>query len=478
LLKLARQDNLAPAQLEKMAQIYNTAKNLTFMSKSAQRGGSFSIIDTEDLLAQFTDYTPLRKAAAWSPEPFSKAAGDADSWFDAPAEEPSDFSRFPDVELLEMRTAVKAAAEALPVVETEHDKFAAECVARRNYLTLQQVQDDNREIVYNGFKKLADILRDRDIDFHEVEDDMLSLMGSDVRSTFDVFKNFNPRYAGEEKRASRAMAYDRHDVQALVQEIHDALELFNGASDLLKDAATRVWPPAAGKDHATISFKPDPAPAPPGKHKHHGGGGSGGGMGRPQRNAPIPPSLQAQPQQSGQGGGTKPPVIQVNTGADKSQDGGSKEQSKDKDSPLLGAIDSYIESGRKMTPVRSLHGGIKEILGEAKGRNKDQEMVDRSADDTIHQALLQRLIITDPVLSEADPGQVVDLANSIRSANPSAAKDVNFMRAQLREALQYGALPQHTYKDLIAMRKDLAQAQNAERGNADNEYAGVPVRSK
>jgi hypothetical protein len=54
--------------------------------------------------------------------------------------------------------------------------------------------------------------------------------------------------------------------------------------------------------------------------------------------------------------------------------------------------------------------------------------------------------------------------------NPEVAGDVNLMRHVLREAIQYDALPQHTAKDLIGMRKDRASAEQAERSNARDEY--------
>ena len=68
LLKYASDRNLAPAQLEKMAQIYNTAATLTYLEKSEDRGGSFHVIDTPPLLQEYTAYKPLAKAATETPE--------------------------------------------------------------------------------------------------------------------------------------------------------------------------------------------------------------------------------------------------------------------------------------------------------------------------------------------------------------------------------------------------------------------------
>ena len=87
---------------------------------------------------------------------------------------------------------------------------------------------------------------------------------------------------------------------------------------------------------------------------------------------------------------------------------------------------------------------------------------DTASDDAHSLSGLERLIHTDPIISQADPDDVVNLFNSVRQANPAMAKDVNAMRFALREALQYGALPQHTLKDMLSMRESLAKSRNFE----------------
>ena len=54
-LKFANEKNLAPALLEKLGQVYNTAKTVNYLDKSAaKRGSSFEILDVSDMLETYS----------------------------------------------------------------------------------------------------------------------------------------------------------------------------------------------------------------------------------------------------------------------------------------------------------------------------------------------------------------------------------------------------------------------------------------
>jgi hypothetical protein len=83
---------------------------------------------------------------------------------------------------------------------------------------------------------------------------------------------------------------------------------------------------------------------------------------------------------------------------------------------------------------------------------------------------LQRLMTSDPVISEASPGLVTSLTETILNAAPSLAGDANSLRLVLREGVQYGAIPVHTLAELANLEKTM-QGSSAERGrNADRRY--------
>jgi hypothetical protein len=103
--------------------------------------------------------------------------------------------------------------------------------------------------------------------------------------------------------------------------------------------------------------------------------------------------------------------------------------------------------------------------------NKRQKEVDIAADDVGRVTELQRLLLTDPIIGEADPDSVVSLYNTLAKANPEIVKDKNLLRFALREALQYDAVPLHTYKDLISMGKDRASTQDMTQKLEDRRYS-------
>jgi hypothetical protein len=103
--------------------------------------------------------------------------------------------------------------------------------------------------------------------------------------------------------------------------------------------------------------------------------------------------------------------------------------------------------------------------------NNRQKSIDIAADDVGRVTELQRLLLTDPIVGEADPDTVVSLYNTLAKANPEIVKDKNLLRFALREALQYDAVPLHTYKDLISMGKDRADMQEKMQRLEDRKYS-------
>ena len=57
IIKFAEEKNLAPALMERLGYIYNTAKTINYLDKSAaaDRGQSFAILDVEDMIGKWND---------------------------------------------------------------------------------------------------------------------------------------------------------------------------------------------------------------------------------------------------------------------------------------------------------------------------------------------------------------------------------------------------------------------------------------
>jgi hypothetical protein len=494
LLKFATDENLAPAQLEKMAHQYNTAKTLAYMKKAANRGGSFALVDTEELLGNYTQ----QESKSASVERIS-------DWIDAPSSGISP-SRFPDIELLEMSQALKAAAVTPAAPEmTEAEKYANDLAARRNGETLLQVRDDHNAMAWEAFDKFATTLHEREIPFAEVEDDMLCIMGKKATLVLPALTFFMEK-AGRhidrmEKPALRKLARDRHGVLPILNEAWEALNIVEGINGLLKAAGPGATADvdqdqdydrelekvqAAAAAELMEQERARGSSATPTEPEPKGDPNLGSTNSRPGVSSSTPPPLDPTENSRDSSGTKKKPKSR--DGDDKSPKGdggasggdGPRGDGKELE-PLKGELgkgwDSYLDWGKKLRPLQDPLKGVQDMVGLAQpGSNKRQEKIDTAHDDAAFQTGVERLIHTDPILSEADPAMVTDLANSIRSTNPQAALDLNYLKFTLREAIQYGALPHHTTKDLLTMRKELAQAQDAEGKNSQRLYGGAEAK--
>ena len=73
IIKFAKEKNLAPALVERLGYIYNTAKTINYLDKSASndRGQSFAILDVEDMLNEYTTKQATNDEHKYSDDGFS-----------------------------------------------------------------------------------------------------------------------------------------------------------------------------------------------------------------------------------------------------------------------------------------------------------------------------------------------------------------------------------------------------------------------
>jgi len=102
--------------------------------------------------------------------------------------------------------------------------------------------------------------------------------------------------------------------------------------------------------------------------------------------------------------------------------------------------------------------------------NAAQRDLDEQLGDIERTVNIRRLILTDPVLRELPPEKVVSVYNSIAQANPEAAEDPNLMKLALREAVSYEGLTTDSYKQLVDTRKAKLQGDKAKRDNDSDDY--------
>jgi hypothetical protein len=439
MLKFAAANNLAPALLEKLAQVYNSAKTLNFIEKAANRGATFKVVDADALMRKYTAVDAVEKAAEvneWIDRPTEKSAGltvtIGDRWPTATATHP-ELSAPLENHLGAKRANAKAELRARSNAQTTEENY-------------RQVVFDLSENINDQVTKIAERIRVLpDFDFTQLEADALGLHGVAVKEACDLLSSRLTRRHFRHKRASAGgparLVRDQHGLVAAIAALQDAVELHKSAASLeseyIKASAapatlerqTKATVPTLTENTDTKEEKA-PAPASDGKAKDT------------KEKRPAEGDKSSAPPAQGSGAPAKPGP-----------------------SLLAGAMNNIPAAPEPVTMMQNL---VREALPT---RNTGQQKVDRDFEDLQSQIVVERLLMTDPILTAADPQVVVSLANSIRTQAPHVARDINAMRFALREAVQYNALPTHSVKDLAGIEKTRVDTTGEQTSQDKDRYA-------
>lgn len=520
LVKYANDRNLSPAQLERIGQVYNIAKTLNFMDKSASRGDSFRVLDTQKMMSDFTAFTPKQQKEAtnntewnnWFDAPLSKAAStsnpdDISSWIDTPeksakiVEEDGKYTvysedgdkrlsqpgtkdeavkRLRQVEyfkkhkkantvpnLLAMAgdsayaSAETDAVASLPKTAAEQIKneLREESALRFEMETAKQIMGDAAEEARKIASELLEMHRINPLPFAAMEHDAYYCsedeQGTKVATEFVV--NFFKSKGWELDRHdfSKGMpklARDRHNVLPLFNSILEKLELHKSASLYTEDLEKKSVDTATERRRRTSSQDAIDFPDS-GSSRRRNTSNETGDFPKEEtgRRSNIIDLISSNKDNSGNKGNSK---LDTDAGKKITQ----------------GLAEMYYPSTYLNKQTQDFISNVIKTP-ELSRTNKRQKEVDVAADDVGRVTELQRLLLTDPIIGEAEPETVVSLYNTLAKANPEIVKDKNLLRFALREALQYDAVPLHTYKDLISMGKDRADTQEKEQKIEDRRYS-------
>lgn len=140
-----------------------------------------------------------------------------------------------------------------------------------------------------------------------------------------------------------------------------------------------------------------------------------------------------------------------------------------KDVEITPAVKSIL--GMLSAPADRLDSQMTRWLDTPR-KNKALQRVDDATQSVVHQHNLQKLLLTDPVISKADPAEVGSIFESIRRGSDDVASDINLLRFQLREALQYGGVPPDSYKQLQSIGELRDIHEKATRESDRERYGG------
>lgn len=102
--------------------------------------------------------------------------------------------------------------------------------------------------------------------------------------------------------------------------------------------------------------------------------------------------------------------------------------------------------------------------------NGRQRQNDVSLADIRRSIALQRMIGTDAVLREKDPREILEIYNAVAQSNPDVAADMARVRLILREATSYDGVTLDSQKQLTDIRKGTAEAEAKEVENTKRQY--------
>lgn len=416
LLKHARENDLPVAQLEKLAQVFNTMRTITFMDKSAAKGDTFDVVDIPGLLSDYGAHD-FPKAASANAKPVvihNRVPNLIGETLQTPGFQTKYASQFTD------DTQVKKAAVTIQR-ELREEKAAAERISV-DFDIAEDVHLQAFESVEAEMQKFAKAVRGNGPEFFAmVEHDMLGEFedSDEIKAAFDLAADFcgASRFRTPIKRASelpdtRKLTSDRFNLKPTFKTMSEGVSAMKNArafqEELSKEAnqlapeRRRTFNQAAGRSNRGQA----------------GGRAPTAQAGMSRSNAPVA------------GGGGEIPGT----------------PSPQEMAALLQQLQPRSAPPKNMLTVANegLIGGEKALLDTLQGigpaKNVRQEARDVAAEEVRHTTNIERLLVTDPVLSEADPAKVISLFNSIREHSPHVAKDINAIRMALRESVQHQGL--------------------------------------
>jgi hypothetical protein len=484
LLKHATTHDLPVAQLEKLAQVFNTLRTVAHVDHAppGERARDVEIIDTPAL---------LRKYATENPGMPSKAAR-------IPSSYPS---HDPDVLDLRLMFETEAFPEDSSWLKAAAEKPAAPPPeAKRDNPTREQVKEAAIEAeieVRLELSKAAAALfdacprGDNKLDLTDAEREACYLAPPEaVKAACDWFETY---------AAARRIAVWRHDHSTSLVKRAFAVESKLGR---LVERVTTLH-----AEHAWLAKVADA-----GRMEELVGDTELYNWGRPGESDPFPTAPHGIPdaddeaarqeaeramqelvaqaenenlQQSAQGGRMQRDDDEEQSGGGKGKGkggkGGGNKDKEDADSVAARSKMTGDLFGAATAPAalaaREVIGAADkadEVLAEitAKSRdNKAQRNADMSVEDIKRSIHLRRMIGTDPVLREADQNEVLEIYNSIAQINPALADNMPALKLLLREAVNYEGLTLDSQKQLADIRKALSQSEKDERELDRQRYA-------
>lgn len=432
MLKCAKKNNLSPAQLEKLGHVFNSMKTLVGLEKQANRGDSFSIVDVPEMVSKYTTYDPERVLSEKAEEVHSKvdkltkyASSDPDGWGECLKFMQMSKSASANNDWCFEKQTLPSCTEWIKKTATRTNEGGA--VEFNN----TEVGDEWLEMDPDGVK--ADIM-------HKSAASRLKLYNSvnnDLEEAEMTLRQVveDAGVALQEKLASFKLEIlgNREAWATCIMDAQDLLSEseFNKAASIVETYFEKNNVYGLEKA-ANISRGYSP------------------------RLASDTTGLVADLQE----------IADLQAAKEKALDllDGFSVKSASKTSSLIDAL-SFNKFHEKLDKgLEQWHEHTKEVRNNPLDYDTSLQLnYDKSLDNGLREITLQKLMLTDPIIAEADQATVQDLFNTIADLSPTIARDPIRMAPVLKEALQYDALPMQQIKDLLSVEESAGKVKKLKR---------------
>lgn len=457
-VKYGQEHNLAPAQLHKVVQVFNTAMTLQCLEKLASRGDRVPLIDAESVLSSYAQHTPpVARAKAASEDiqdhyvvPMEKAAADgAEEWYEGtPAE---------------IILAKRACTELSDLPESVD-------------LFVDDVKDEVRQMA----KEAALKCQQEDLDWTLVREDACAAYGKDEGLTLcgqleGLMKasGFDAGPVNPDAVKLRALSYDKSGGLVYIDRLKDSLENIKSAMALrdtvtdamdgFRKAAVAVSTKDPQVDLGRGHLEPDRFEPPNDGLQARLEAAARKEQKRQDRMNPKRAPKSQQPGVTPGNTSGKTPTDEIIESLALDESGGllerlwlpAHERGVKKPTDSKGKTDSWWKT-LKMNDLKQVDEAAKRydegmdpsILAHAKRIQDAKE--DLQYSDSLN--TLRYLLITDPIISKYPPNEVAEVFGTLHRVNPEITDDPVLVRHALREALGYGFLPTQQVKDISKIR--------------------------
>lgn len=452
LIKYAQESNISPAELERLGQVYNSAKTLSHLEKSANRGDSYHLLDIDDLIKDFTSH-PESKPVVKVASSTIRNGGAIPNLF--------------TVETLE-----KQASEVEPYTIGESLKrniAEVELMERTNFIN--ELPTTIHELKGDIIKRAKDIVKEIYLS-NQSPDEVLTKLASDSQASIDGNKDAiefigikSAAYFGTTstvdftKVASRKVVTDSTGFLKRTEEIQDLINVTHELSELYKSAEKRK--PGDGKG-TPADVVPRVGEEEPGsrdeaaeaaaisEYMNRVGGkmaapevkveNGGSGINLTEETQPVPEPTVDNKTNS---------ILEYMLANERIKNMEGTQKAKEPfDTRAIDTVKSFIDNiyASKVSPKFSL---------PTVDRGYVNAGVDKQIASVETAAMIHKLM-QDNIIASHSPKSVVSLYNSLAQVNPSMMRDENVAKFALREALQYDGITPHSYGQLVGIEKDKA----------------------